>query len=152
MHFVFYILVLVVAICVASIAGLKTRRRSRSVQMERNRLKENGDKVKVYFEQCEIKTGENLQDDLADSFPTKMEILDALHDLNRNDSQAMEITSMLVYKYKYRNQVIRFHSDIISLPLMTLQFRLEQKKYTFVYYDPSNPTKYFFDIDFLTSN
>lgn len=146
-----YILALIVAICVALITNLKAKRISRSIDKEKNRLKNNGKKVKVYFEQCEIKTQENSQDNPPDSLPTKIEILDSFHNREESNLHADVSVSIIVYKYKYRNQVIQFITEGIPLPLISLRLRLDQKQYTFIYYDPENPKIYFFDIDFLVT-
>lgn len=150
MRLVIFISIFFLALSAALISTAKTMKRLRSNRKKRSWLEENGKKVKVYFKDCKLISQENIQDAVPDSMPSRIEILDSLYDQDRNNRQINVSESILVYDYKYGNQSIQFRSEKIIVPLISLQFRLDQRISTSVYYDPNNPSKYFFDLDFLT--
>jgi hypothetical protein len=144
-----FILIFLIAICATLITAFNTKKRLRAINKKKIWLKTNGKKVKIYFEDCKITTQENIQDVLPGSLPSKIEVLDSLYTQDRNIPQSAVSTSTLIYEYQYGIETIQFKSEEIIVPLITLRLRLDQKKYTFIYYDPNNLSKYFFDIDFL---
>jgi hypothetical protein len=149
MRLVILILIFAIAICATIVTIFKTKGGLRAIRKRKNWLKENGTKVKIYFEDCKIIARENIQDVLPDSLPSKIEMLDSLYDQDKNDRQIDASAAILIYEYKYGNHSTQFRSEEITVPSISLQLRLDQKKYTYVYYDPNNPSKYFFDVDFL---
>ena len=147
--FFVYPLIFVIALISAMFIRLRIRRKIKAVTRERNYLKENGSKVKVHFSDCEIKSREGY-DIVSDSeFPTKIDMLDSLSGKNAAPLQRNATVSILVYKYSFGNKKIEFRSELISMSLESLKLRLDQKEYTYVFYDSNNPFRYFFDVDFL---
>jgi hypothetical protein len=125
-------------------------KKAKALSREVDKLKKNSNKIKVLFDECEIKTREDFAENPGDSLPPKVEMLDALYDPERGYHQTKRCVSVLIFTYrKPGGDAMAFRSELIYMPLENLRLYLDNKKYTFIYFDPKNYSKYFFDMDFL---
>ncbi|MFC4230805.1 hypothetical protein ACFOW1_02810 [Parasediminibacterium paludis] len=125
-------------------------------------LKENGNKIRVDFSQCEIK--ENNYTEEQDKFETpnelfsfgygqEIQVLDAFTKPSHNVEQIQINQSIIFFNYQ-NNQTGQeeiFVSRVINKDRVTLMFHLEQQKSTTLFVDKINRKKYYFDLAFLNN-
>jgi hypothetical protein len=142
--------IFVAGFCALLFSLYNKNRKLKSFKREREKLKSNGKTIKVNLEDCEIKARHNYEEAPSDSFPSEIEMADALYDPARGYRQIETTVSVLIFKYKTIGaKEVQFNSDLIQLSLESLRLRLDTKKFTSIYFDSENYSKYFFDLDFL---
>ncbi len=110
-------------------------------------LKNMGEKIKVDLSGCQIKSNAYSaeQDDVGLVGEQGFNVVDGDEMAN---VQSMEIyQSVLISKYGAET----FISSIIPLEHTTLLFKLDNQKTTFIYVDRSDRSKYYFDVEFLST-
>lgn len=145
-----FMFMLIAAFCVALILVLRNKIKLDANRKKKDKLKLIWNKIRVDLEDCVIKSREGYEDAAVDSIPSKIEMLDTLHDSSRGQSQVKTCVSVLQYRYKVsKSKEMEFRSDLIKLPIESLRLRLDTEKFTYIYVDPKSYSNYLFDIDFL---
>jgi len=124
-----------------------------------NQLKETGEKIKVELSKCEIKSNDYSEEKdryttglLATGYENDVQAWNTLlGDEMANVKMVDVYQSILIYKDNFRGAVRTFVSGIIPIEHTALLFKLDNQKITFIYVDRNDPTKYYFDIDFLAT-
>lgn len=122
-----------------------------------NLLKESGEKIKTDFSKCEIKSNDYSEEQdrfgtgiLATSYENDIQAWNTLLGDEMANVKMVDIyQSVLIYKQNYQGAYRTFVSGIIPTEHTTLLFKLDNQKTTFIYVDKNDPTKYYFDLDFL---
>jgi hypothetical protein len=110
-------------------------------------LKNTGEKIKVDLSGCQIKSNDySAEHDVVGLVDGQaFNVVDGNEIAN---VQSMEIyQSVLISKHGAEI----FISSIIPLEQTTLLFKLDNQKITFVYVDRSDRSKYYFDVEFLST-
>lgn len=115
-------------------------------------LKTHGEKVHVLFSRCKLKSNDFTQeqelfsDDVVD-IPLETQAWD-----EPMSTKLIEVhETVVLYTHKYMGREETFVSDIILKDPATLMFLLDEKKETYIYVDPGNRSRYYFDLDFLNT-
>ena len=110
-------------------------------------LKNTGEKIKVDLSGCQIKSNHySVEQDVVD-------LVDA-QAFNVADGNEMEnVPSMGIYQSVLisKQGAETFISNIIPMEQTTLLFKLDNQKTTFIYVDKSDRSKYYFDVEFLST-
>jgi hypothetical protein len=122
-----------------------------------NQLKENGEKIHVELSKCEVKSNDYSEEQdkfstgiLATSYENDIQAWNTvLGDEMANVKTVDTYQSVLIYKHNYMRNDRTFISGIIPTEHTTLLFKLDNQKTTSIYVDKNDPTKYYFDLDFL---
>ncbi len=122
-----------------------------------NQLKESGEKIRVELAKCEIKSNDYSEEKdrypsgiLATSYERDVQVWNyILGDEIKNTEMVDIYQSVLIYQSTYMNKDKTFISGIIPIEHTTLLFKLDNQKDTFIYIDKQDPSKYYFDLDFL---
>lgn len=113
-------------------------------------LVKDGIQLRVDFEDCEIKSKKFYEEAPANKLmPTKMEILDGIYNSKNDTDKVEKEVSVILYRHTKGDKIVEYRSNPIYLPGITLRHILEEKGSTFIYIDPQNPNRYFFDVGFL---
>jgi hypothetical protein len=118
-------------------------------------LKVNGEKIHVDFSQCEIKTNDYTEERSRYGGPDALTTLSIEREIEgwnaiggRGDANVEQVdVHQNVLVFKYYNET--FYSRIIPKEIITLRFKLDEKKETTLYVDKKNRSRYYFDLDFL---
>jgi len=122
-------------------------------------LKANGEKIRVYFSECEIKTNNYSEERERYGGPNELTTLAIEREIqawnaigghgDKNVKRVDVHQSVLVFKYENNGQTETFYSGIIPKEIITLRFKLDEKKETTLYVDRKDRSRYYFDLDFL---
>lgn len=122
-------------------------------------LKANGIRIDVNLADCEIRDNSYQaipEADAGTGFPEGIgdlekyfEVLDNLKNPVRDRKLAEIHQSILIFKTIYNNRSMRFISRVLPKDKATISFLLDNQKRTALYVDKTDPTRYFFDLDFL---
>ncbi len=124
-------------------------------------LRENGEKIKVDFSKCDIKTNDYTEeqpqygskiDFLTLDLERSIQTWNAISgDDDKNIKQVEVYQSVLVFKNERNGKTETFISRIIPKERATLMFKLSDKKETTLYVDKKNRSRYYFDLEFLNN-
>jgi hypothetical protein len=116
----------------------------------KQRLKQNGEKIAVAFNDCEIKNNFYYDEVLRHTSEARSYNSIAGQD-HLNTQREYRNASVVVYKYTNlrTGTTHTFSSEVIQKDKLTLSVLMEMKQNTFIYIDKANPDLYFFDMDFL---
>jgi hypothetical protein len=110
-------------------------------------LKKSGEKIKVDLSGCQIKSNDYSveQDDVGLVDTQAFSVVDG--------KEIPYVQSMDVYQSVLisKQGAETFISSIIPLEKITLLFKLDNQKTTFIYVDRSDRSKYYFDVEFLST-
>jgi hypothetical protein len=113
---------------------------------EIEQLKRAGDKVKVTLDNAEVKSRSYQQEIINEGLPSRMEMLDALYDSNRNyKTQEVQQTYIVFYK-QYSGKTYKFVSQATTQNADAVRRYIDRQKGIDLYIDPKNPTSYYFDL------
>lgn len=124
-------------------------------------LKINGEKIKVNFSMCDIKS--NYYTEQRDRYGQPDEITtlgvegeiqawNALGGYSDKNIKHVDVyQSVLVFKNQNNDLIETFVSRVIPKEKTSLMFLLDDKKETILYVDKTDRTRYYFDLDFLNS-
>ena len=113
------------------------------------RLKRTGDKVRVTLENAEVKSRSYQREIINERLPSRMEMLDALYDSNRNyKTQEVQQTYIVFYK-QYNGNNYKFVSQATTQNPHAVKMYIDRLKGIDLYIDPKNPTNYYFDLPFV---
>lgn len=113
---------------------------------EIKRLKENGEKIFVELNDCEI-VSSKYQMELPQSRNYRVQALDSLYDNNKSVDTVEINQSRIIYKNTDIDRV--FTSPLIDKDKITLTFTLSKHKSTVIYVDRLDKDLYYFDLEFL---
>jgi hypothetical protein len=120
---------------------------SRLVELEQ--LKRTGDKVKVTLDNAEVKSRSYQREIINEGLPSRMEMLDALYDSNRNyKAQEVQQTYIVFYK-QYNGKTYKFVSQATTQNADAVKRYIDRQKGIDLYIDPMNPTNYYFDLPYV---
>lgn len=112
-------------------------------------LKRTGDRVRVTLDNAEIKNSNFQQEIINDGIPSRIEMLDALYDGNRNyKTQEIQQTYIIFYK-QYKGKSYKFVSPAINQNEDVIKRYIDTQKGVDLYIDPINPANYYFDLAYL---
>jgi hypothetical protein len=126
-------------------------------------IKENGEKILVDLTSCELKEHSYVEEreksngsDNAMLHAIEIHMYGwsaiSVYDLKKPEQVQVNQTVIIFSRDNSRTgQTDRFVSRVIPRDKVTLGFYLDQQKQTTLYVDKSNPARYYFDLDFLTS-
>jgi hypothetical protein len=120
---------------------------SRLAEVEQ--LKRTGDKVRITLDNAEVKSRSYQHEVINDELPSRIQMLDALYDENRNyKTQEIQQTYIVFYK-RYGGQTYKFISQAMAETAEVVRRYIDGEKGIDLYIDPNNPHKYYFDVPFL---
>ena len=120
---------------------------SRLAEIEQ--LKRNGDKVKVTLDNAEVKSRSYQKEIIKEGLPSRMEMLDALYDSNRNyKTQEIRQTYIVFYK-QYNGKTYKFVSQATTQNADAVKRHIDRQKGIDLYIDPKNPTSYYFELPYV---
>ena len=115
-------------------------------------LKRTGEKVRVTLDNAEVKTRNYQQEIIGEGLASRMEMLDALYDSNRNyKTQEVQQTYIVFYK-QYSGKPYKFVSQATTQNAGVVKRYIDRQKGIDLYIDPKNPTSYYFDWPYVTLN
>ena len=116
---------------------------------EIKQLKRSGDKVKVTLDNAEVKSRSYQKEMINEGLPSRMEMLDALYDSNRNyKTQEIQQTYIVLYK-QYNGKMYKFVSQATAQTADAVKRYIDRQKGIDLYIDPKNPTSYYFDLPYV---
>lgn len=139
------------AIAVGAVALLKYRWNKDGAEQphkSRNdfaeRLKRTGEVVKVTLDNCEVKSRSWQQEISGSSWPSELEMLDALQGRNYKTEEIRQ-TYLVVYQ-DYNGRRYKFVSDAIAHDEVTVRMWMDREGGFNLYVDKANPAVYYFDM------
>jgi hypothetical protein len=115
---------------------------------EIEQLKCTGDKVRVTLDNAEVKSRSYQQEVINEGLPSRMQMLDALYDSNRNyKTQVVQQTYIVFYK-EFNGKTYKFVSPPTTQNDDALRMYIERQKGVDLYIDRKKPTDYYFDLPF----
>lgn len=137
------LILLVIWIFIMLIMRSKMRKISKAAVYDKSIPSEYTNKIEVVLDKCTIKQGEfyfNLSDP---GLLTTMDNAENKDSINKR-------TSVVIYRLPLpSNQFEEYVSPIIFKDEVTLSFLLDKQKKTYIYVNPDDKSKYFFDLRFL---
>ena len=116
---------------------------------EIEQLKRAGDKVKVTLDNAEVKSRSYQQEIINEGLPSRMEMLDALYESNRNyKTQQIQQTYIVFYK-QYNGKTYKFVSQATTQNADAVKRYIDRQKGIDLYIDPKNPTSFYFDLPYV---
>jgi ABC-type transport system involved in multi-copper enzyme maturation permease subunit len=106
-----------------------------------SRIKENGERILIDLDNCEFKTSSIAQLN-TESF-SRIQMIDALYDPNRNHVENNSTVTYIIYKHKTGDTIEKFVSKPFPIDDTTLKYYISQNKIV-LYVDRFDRAKYFF--------
>ncbi|MEX6690826.1 hypothetical protein QTN47_25180 [Danxiaibacter flavus] len=119
---------------------------SRSAEIDY--LKRTGSKVRVTLDNAEVMTRSYQQEIIMESLPSRIEMLDALYDGNRNYKTEEIQQTYIVYYKQYYGKTYKFVSQASTQNADVLKGYIDCQKGIDLYIDLQNPKSYYFDLPF----
>ncbi|XZF15113.1 hypothetical protein ACTHGU_03180 [Chitinophagaceae bacterium MMS25-I14] len=141
---------------------LKAKHDYHRLMLEISDLKARGDRLKVNLAACEVKdssyfeeqepaSGTGMPEGITD-LERYVQVFNALKGPFTRPAAHEVYQSVLVYKCMYNGRQLQFISRIIPKDKTSVLFWLDNQKETVLYVDKTNPSRYFFDLDFFNSD
>jgi hypothetical protein len=112
-------------------------------------LKRTGDKVRVTLDNAEVKCRSYQHEIISEGLPSRIEIVDALYDSNRNyKTQEVQQTYIVFYK-QYSGKTYKFVSQATTQNAEAVKMYIDRQKGIDLYIDPKNLTNYYFDLPYV---
>jgi len=112
-------------------------------------LKRSGDRIRVTLDNAEVKSRSYRQEVIHEGLPSRMEMLDALYDSNRN-YKTQEIRQAYIVFYKqYNGKTYKFVSQATTQNADAVKRYIDRQMGIDLYIDPKNPTCYYFDLPYV---
>ena len=108
------------------------------------RIKESGERVQIDFDNCDFKTTSDYDHVNANSF-SKIQMLDALYDANRNNSERATTVTYIIYKNQNGDKAERFVSQPFPVEETMLKYYVYNNN-IILYVDKNDRKQYFFDV------
>jgi hypothetical protein len=123
--------------------SLKSSKQEKYNKERLNRLKQNGERVLLTADNCEVKENNYYKESVNESF-SKIQQIDALYDPNRNYKQNYIEQSVIVYSYTNGDKKIKMQSQSYPFDAKTLASYIENKM-IFLYVNRFDKKDYIFD-------
>ncbi|RXK81428.1 hypothetical protein [Filimonas effusa] len=108
-----------------------------------------GRKMEVDFDKCELKTNTYYEEVENESFPTTIQMIDALYRSNQSINSVKREVSVLLYKHQNEDgSIITYRTPPITMQPDLIRYNMLQQKKAVIYVDPVNDANYFFDTGF----
>ena len=112
-------------------------------------LKRTGEKVRVTLDNAEVKSRSYQQEIIGEGLPSRMEMLDAIYDSNRNyKTQEVQQTYIVFYK-QYSGKPYKFVSQATTQNADAVKSYIDRQKGIDLYINPKNPTSFYFDLPYV---
>jgi len=112
-------------------------------------LKLNGEKIKVEFSKCEIKSNGYTEERERYS-DYRIQAWNVLAGDSDKNVELVDINqSRIIFHHEINGNTETFISGIIPKDQITLSFELDEKKETTLYVDRNNRENFYFDLEFL---
>ena len=112
-------------------------------------LKRTGDKVRVTLDNAEVKSRNYQEEVINEGMPSRMEIVDALYDGNRNyKTREVQQTYIVFYK-QYGGKTYKFVSQPTTQNAEVVRLYIDQRKGVNLYIDLHNPANYYFELPYV---
>lgn len=145
--FIIFFLILIAITILTSLYRIQKEKRLLFNKADK-KLKEKGIKIRVDFSECQVISRSYFGPKENNDFPSWIDILDSLSK-GRMQKEEMKTVSQISYKHLCGDEIITFKSKPIYMPETNLKFRLESKKFTYIYFDKDKFSNYYFDLEFL---
>jgi preprotein translocase subunit SecF len=122
-------------------------KRSRLAEIEQ--LKRTSDKVRVTLDNAEVKSRSYQQEIINEGVPSRMEMLDALYNSNRNYKTQEVQQTYIVFQKEYNGKTYKFVSQATTQNADAVKTYIDRSKGIDLYIDPKNPTSLYFDLPFV---
>jgi hypothetical protein len=109
-----------------------------------SRLKEKAEKIIINLDNCDFKEG-SLSELNTENF-SRIQMIDALYDPNRNYSDNKRTVTYIIYNHKISGAVEKFVSHPFSIDATTLKYYVSENKIV-LYVDRFDRKQYFFDAE-----
>jgi hypothetical protein len=109
-----------------------------------NRIKETGERIKVDLDNCDFKTTNIYDQGKAESF-SRVQMLDALYDANRNHNKKIKTLTYILYKHQNGGKTENYVSKPFQVDEAMLKFYVSNNKIV-LYVDRRDRKQYFFDV------
>lgn len=120
--------------------------KSRLTEIEQ--LRRTGEKVRVTLDNSDIKTRSYQQEIIQDRLPTRIEMVDALYDGNRNYKTETIQQTYILFQKKYGDTTFKFVSQSTGKDPDILKKYVDNQKGVDLYIDTHNRKNYHFDLPF----
>ena len=148
-----YIVGIVLLLKVPKVAEDKLHKKMRSLIGE---LKQNGNKLTVVLDDCEIKENNYIEAQDAYKDKTDLELMltpNIVMMYNSSKAAATKdkpiLQTVAVYKTMYLGKEKTFYSPTIAKDKENLLFKFFAQKTTTIFIDKNNPDNYYFDVEFV---
>lgn len=108
---------------------------------ERARLMAHGDIIAADLDKCEVKTNNYSQTIQVSTQP--------YGGIRDEEVTRRVLQSVVVYECIYKGVKTKFTSNVLSKERETILFYMSSRKTANIYVDLNDPSRYFFDLDFL---
>lgn len=132
------------AYLIATARTKKQIQKSNETKAKIFRIKENGEKLLIEFDNCDFKMANTTQSD-TDNF-SRIQMIDALYDRNRNYTENNSTVTYIIYKHMNGNTVERFVSQPFPTDETTLKYYVSNNKIA-IYVDRYDRNQYFFNVE-----
>lgn len=109
-----------------------------------SQLKEKREKIVINLDNCDFKES-SLSQLNTENF-SRIKMIDALYDQNRNYSDNKRTVTYIIYKHKNGGAVDKFVSHPFSIDATTLKYYVSENKIV-LYVDRFDRKQYFFDVE-----
>lgn len=115
---------------------------------EIEQLKRTGDRVRVTLDNAEVKSRSYQNKIINEGLPSRIEMLDALYDSNRNYKTEIIQQTYIVFYKQYNGETYKFVSQASTQNADAVKRYIDNQKGIDLYIDPKNPTNYYFDLPY----
>lgn len=112
-----------------------------------DQLKQEGEKIEVNLDECEIMTNNYTRE--LERKSKRAHAIDAVYDSSQNIITETVNQAVLVYKRGINGEEETFYSPTIYKDETSLRWLLERQKKTAIYVDKDDRSLYYFDVAFL---
>lgn len=149
----FFVYIIVAGIIVIPLAVWKYFRFKKAQyvnQLQIQDLLKYGVRIKVEFEDCVIKSSIFSDENEGKVLPSTIEIADSIFSANAEKVDYKVEDCQIVYDYSNMGRIIRFVSGRVRISRIALRCLLDEKGSTYLYFDPKDESKYYFDLAFIS--
>lgn len=138
------VIVLVGAYLIASAKMKKHVQKLNESEIKNLQIKEKGQRILIDLDNCEFKTSTASQ--ISQETFSRVQMIDALYDPNRNHIENNSTVTCIVYKHKNGDSVEKFVSQPFSIDETMLKYYVSKNKIA-LYVDRFDRNRYFFNVE-----
>jgi len=128
---------------------LNNQRTNSNRLAEIEQLKRSGDKVRITLENAEVKSRSYKEEIIDEGLPSRIEIIDALYDDNRNYKTHEIRQTYIVFYKQYDGKMHKFISQATTQNADAVKRYINRQKGIDLYIDPKKPTNYYFELPYV---